>query len=45
MRKTLLLTVAMRVRRFSLALPQNGLSDFDLSRDRSVELKSVEGGR
>ncbi len=35
----------MRVRRFSLALPQNGLSDFDLSRDRSVELRSVEGGR
>ncbi|OIO00989.1 MAG: alpha-acetolactate decarboxylase [Desulfovibrionaceae bacterium CG1_02_65_16] len=35
----------MRMRRFTLALPEAGLSGFDLTRDRGAELKGVESGR
>jgi len=35
----------MRLRRFSLTLPEAGMQGLDLTRDRALELKSVESGR
>ena len=35
----------MRLRRFSLTLPDAGLQGLDLTRDRADELRSVESGR